>query len=45
MNINEDAFKLRIELGKTRKGSDITIDEWNKALKSLKTVKSRDPQN
>ena len=45
MHINEGAFKLRIELAQTKKGFDITIDEWNKAPKSLKTGKSRDPQS
>ena len=45
ININEDTFRLRIEMSKSKKSDPISMNELNKALKSLKLGKTRDPQS
>ena len=44
LNIEEETFKFRLELAKKGKSHPIHIDELEKALKSLKVGKSRDPE-
>ena len=45
LNVNDEKFRIRIEMAKKKKSTPITLEELNRALKSLKTGKSRDPQS
>ena len=45
LNLNDDTFRLRIEMAKKKKSTPITLEELNRSLKSLKIGKSRDPQS
>ena len=44
LNIKEETFKTRLELAKKKKSHPIDVQELDKALKSLKLGKSRDPE-
>ena len=42
---NKDVFYLRLKLSKLNKSPSFTTKELEKVLQSLKTGKSRDPEN
>ena len=42
---NKDVFYLRLQLSKLNKSPSFTTKELEKVLQSLKTGKSRDPEN
>ena len=45
LKLEEEIFEQRLKLARTEKSPPISIDELEKVLSKLKTVKSRDPKS